>query len=142
MYIVDLTIGTCSCFVSISESSYKYQAAIALKFQKGTLNFINILTINDRINYFYLATGIVIQERLFYTSLRSQTNITFNNNTVDQLKIQKFAIPKSVANTKAIISEKINDIKQNEQLLSAFEKFQKGYCTTKNISENKLVSFV
>ncbi|CAG8852994.1 25362_t:CDS:1, partial [Gigaspora margarita] len=56
MYIVDLTIGTCSCFVNISEFFYKHQVAIALKFQKGTSNFINTLTINNRINYFYLAT--------------------------------------------------------------------------------------
>ncbi|CAG8681143.1 20270_t:CDS:1, partial [Gigaspora rosea] len=35
-----------------------------------------------------------------------------------------------------------SDIKQNEQLLLAFEKFQKGYCAAKNISKNKLVSFV
>ncbi|CAG8734346.1 16774_t:CDS:2, partial [Dentiscutata heterogama] len=34
------------------------------------------------------------------------------------------------------------DVKQNTQLLSAFEKFQKGYHNAKNLSENKLVSFV
>ncbi|RIB11550.1 hypothetical protein C2G38_2203125 [Gigaspora rosea] len=158
MYIVDPTIGTCSCFVGISGSPCKHQAAIALKFQEGTSNFIDTLTINDRINYFYLATGSVIQERSFYASLRSQTNATFNDNTVDQLKIQKSAIPKSTASTEAIISEKINntedtnnsempnrieflnnffheiesDIKQNEQLLSAFEKFQKGPVTIRS----------
>ncbi|CAG8550667.1 8380_t:CDS:2 [Gigaspora rosea] len=99
-----------------------------------------------------------IIKRSFYASLRSQTNATFNDNTVDQLKIQKSAIPKSTASTEAIISEKINntedtnnsempnrieflnnffheiesDIKQNEQLLSAFEKFQKGPVTIRS----------
>ncbi|CAG8553667.1 24536_t:CDS:2 [Cetraspora pellucida] len=34
------------------------------------------------------------------------------------------------------------DVKQNTQLLLAFEKFQKGYHNAKNLSENKLVSFV
>ncbi|CAG8639770.1 45610_t:CDS:2 [Gigaspora margarita] len=91
MYIVDPTIGTCSCFVNISGSSCKYQAAIALKFQEGTSNFIDTFTINDRINYFLSCNC---------------------------------------------------DVKQNKQLLSAFEKFQKGYYAAKNISENKLVSFV
>ncbi|CAG8538144.1 16463_t:CDS:2 [Racocetra fulgida] len=35
-----------------------------------------------------------------------------------------------------------SDIKQNAQLLLAFEKFQRGYHNAKNLSENKLVSFV
>ncbi|CAG8619282.1 4414_t:CDS:2, partial [Scutellospora calospora] len=149
IYIVDPTIGTCSCFVSISGSPCKHQAAIALKFQEGTSNFIDTFTIDDRMNYFYIATGLLIQERSFYASLYSRTNATSNDNMVDQLKVQESAISECISketnsneelnrieSMTSFFHEIENDIKQNAQLLLAFEKFQKGYFAAKNLSEN------
>ncbi|CAG8481425.1 20932_t:CDS:2, partial [Racocetra persica] len=39
----------------------------------------------------------VIQDRLFYTSLYSRTNTASNDNTIDQLKVQEFAISKYIS---------------------------------------------
>ncbi|CAG8574674.1 11604_t:CDS:2, partial [Dentiscutata heterogama] len=61
----------------------------------------------------------------------------------DQLKVQESAISKYTSSIE-VISEEINiieDTNSNEEI-NPFKKFQKGYCAAKNLSENKLVSFV
>ncbi|CAG8477470.1 14558_t:CDS:2 [Gigaspora margarita] len=162
MYIVDPTIGICSCFAGISGAPCKHQAAIAIKFQEGTNNFIDMLTIDNRMDYFYIATGSIVRERSFYASLHRQIHTASKDNTFNQSKIQESTIslefiPNSEVTIKdtdtnkemdrieslsSFFHEMESDVRQNTQLLPAFEKFQKEYNNAKNLSENKLVSFV
>ncbi|CAG8744424.1 17548_t:CDS:1, partial [Gigaspora margarita] len=58
MYIVDPTIGSCSCFIGISGAFYKHQAVVVIKFQEKTSNFIDTFTIYDWIRFFYIAASM------------------------------------------------------------------------------------
>jgi hypothetical protein len=56
-YIVNIEIGTCSCFVGISGAPCKHQGAVSVKFGISTFNYIPSLTPDDRILYTYIALG-------------------------------------------------------------------------------------
>ncbi|CAG8623023.1 8522_t:CDS:2, partial [Scutellospora calospora] len=102
-YIIDSTIRICLYFVGILGASYKHQAAIAIKFQERTSNFVNTFTINERIDYFYIVTS----------------NFTKDDNSNEELS------------TNTNKESNINSDKESDR-----------YHNTKNLSENKLVSFV
>jgi hypothetical protein len=56
-YIVDPSIGTCTCPAALGGSPCKHQAAVAIKYHEGSFNFIPALSIDDCMNYRYIACG-------------------------------------------------------------------------------------
>ncbi|CAG8562687.1 15315_t:CDS:2, partial [Cetraspora pellucida] len=68
-YTVDPSIGTCICFAVLGRSLCKYQAAVVIKYHKGSFNFISAFFIDDYIVYRYIAYETVANDSVFYTSL-------------------------------------------------------------------------
>ncbi|CAG8760181.1 14496_t:CDS:1, partial [Racocetra persica] len=54
LYIVDLSVGTCTCLAVLGETPCKYQAAVAIKYQAGSFNFISALSLKDCATYRYI----------------------------------------------------------------------------------------
>jgi hypothetical protein len=57
VYVVNSTVGTCSCPVGITGASCKQQGAVSVKFHISNFNFLPSLTPNDRMVYSYIAAG-------------------------------------------------------------------------------------
>ncbi|CAG8796711.1 20025_t:CDS:2, partial [Dentiscutata erythropus] len=57
-YIVNVEIWTCTCFVGLSGAPCKHQGAVAAKYHISSLNFLQLLTPNDRANFAYIARVI------------------------------------------------------------------------------------
>lgn len=56
-YIVDPSIGTCTCPAALGGTPCKHQAAVVIKYQIESLDFIFALSINDCMIYRYIACG-------------------------------------------------------------------------------------
>ena len=56
-YIVDPSIGTCTCPAALGGSPCKHQAAVAIKYSEGSFNFVFALSIEDCLTYRYIACG-------------------------------------------------------------------------------------
>ncbi|CAG8846624.1 14359_t:CDS:2, partial [Racocetra persica] len=62
-------------------SPCKHQAAVAIKYHERSFNFIPALSINDCMDYHYIACGTVAQDFSFYASLRAPA--IFENNKMN-----------------------------------------------------------
>ncbi|CAG8491235.1 35784_t:CDS:2, partial [Racocetra persica] len=52
-YIVDSSIGTCTCSMALGGSPCKHQAVVAIKYHSGSFNYIAALTLEDFGNHMH-----------------------------------------------------------------------------------------
>jgi len=57
VYIVNSSIGTCSCFIGMSGAPCKHQGAVAAKYHIGMINFLPSLSPDDRMIFSFIASG-------------------------------------------------------------------------------------
>jgi len=57
IYIVNNTIRICSCPIRISETPYKYQGTVIVKFHIGMINFLPSLSLDDCMIFSFIASS-------------------------------------------------------------------------------------
>ncbi|CAG8531817.1 1117_t:CDS:2, partial [Scutellospora calospora] len=155
MYIVDPTIGTCSCLVGISGApcsivqERSFYASLRPQMHLTSNNsIVDQLKIQETsISKFTLNTEVDTSEKINFivdtnnneklnTEIDPSEKINYTEDTNNNEELNR------IESLTSFFHEVENDIRQNTQLLSAFEKFQKGYYAAKSLSENRLVSFI
>ncbi|CAG8744743.1 2460_t:CDS:2, partial [Dentiscutata heterogama] len=73
-YIVDTSIGTCTCPVALGRAPCKHQAAVAVKYHAWSFDYIPALSLDDCVKYNYIACGTIVEDPTFFASLRASNN--------------------------------------------------------------------
>ena len=83
-YLVDMSLGTCSCPAGRDGSPCSHQHAVILHYQKASLNYIPTMHPAARQKLAYIALGDKVEKRLqFYTSIGQKHDEAQNPNTVE-----------------------------------------------------------
>ncbi|RIB01169.1 hypothetical protein C2G38_1038420 [Gigaspora rosea] len=157
-YIVDPSVGTCTCLAALGGTPCKHQAAVAIKYQAGSFNFIPALSLDDCVTYRYIACGMVAEDPAFYAPLRAfsgeQNSEITNKRGIDITSHQGIETPVEhidaseddmsarILSVENFFKRILNDIKNNGQILAGIENFKKGYEKSESISMGKLSSYL
>ncbi|GES83311.1 hypothetical protein GLOIN_2v1883854 [Rhizophagus clarus] len=136
-YIVNSEIGTCTCPVGVSGAPCKHQGAVAMKYHIAILNFIPLLTPQDRMVYAYVALGYVSKDNS--SSLPDNVfdeTIEWRESNKEIIEIDYTALTTFLEEVKADYQS------DNPQLRTALDKFADRYRSAKSKSIPRLTSFL
>ncbi|CAG8804776.1 42384_t:CDS:2 [Gigaspora margarita] len=108
--------------------SCKHQAVVAIKYHSGSFNYIAALTLEDCMTYRYIACAFGHNNEINHQNVNLLNGDELNTEVI--VEIETF------------FNRILNDIKNNQQLLSRIEHFIKRYKKSEYISVGKLAAYL